>query len=113
MGAEREIWKQRRKQRKLEEAGALVGVGLSGANTQTCEWGWGGGEKKLQKCIGQEINIPTLNEQLLLSWGMSIYEGLQGSDPEVLWFVIFPLTPSICPPGQRLLSDHREEAFKG
>lgn len=112
MGAEREIWKQRRKQRKLEEAGASVGVGLSRANTQTCEWG-GGGEKKLQKCIGQEINIPTLNEQLLLSWGMSIYEGLQGSDPEVLWFVIFPLTPSICPPGQRLLSDHREEAFKG
>lgn len=60
-----------------------------------------------QKCIGQEINIPTLNEQLLHSWGMSIYEGLQVSDPEVLWFVIFRLTPSICLLGQRLLFDQR------
>lgn len=32
--------------------------------------------KKLQKCIEQELNIPTLNEQLLQTSGMSIYEGL-------------------------------------
>lgn len=111
MGADKEIWKQGRKQRKQEEVGASVGVGLSGASTQTCECSEAA--MGLQKCIGKEINIPTLNEQLLRCRGISIYEGLQGSDPEVLWFVIFPLAPSICPPGQRLLTDHRKEAFKG
>lgn len=55
----------------------------------------GGSGKKLQKCIEQEINIPTLNEQLLQTMGMSIYEGLQGYDPEVLRFVILPLSPSL------------------
>ena len=36
MGAEKkEIWKQRRKQHKQEEAKCLVGVEFSGANTQT------------------------------------------------------------------------------
>lgn len=64
------------------------------------------------KCIGQEINIPRLNEQLLHSWGMSIYEGLQVSDLRcsgLLFFLSLPLSVlqvSFCSP-------IREEAFKG
>lgn len=82
--------------RRLETQQGLVSLGQTHRPV--------GGEGA-QKCIGQEINIPTLNEQLLHGWGMSIYEGLQVSDPEVICFVILPLTPSICPPGLRLLSD--------
>ena len=63
MGAEKkEIWKQRRKQHKQEEAKCLVGVEFSGANTQTEQ----SLEKKKtrQKCVEHsDICIPTLNEQ--------------------------------------------------
>lgn len=95
-----EEWKQRRKQHKQEEA--WWGLTFWGKHT------------KLEKCIEQEINIPTLNEQLLQAAGLSIYEGLQGSDPEVLRFVILPLSLSlsIFPPGQRLLSYRRDEALE-
>lgn len=48
--------------------------------------------------------------------GMLIYEGLQGSDPEELRFVILPLSLSlslsIFPPAQCLLSYRRDVALE-
>lgn len=53
-----EIWKQRRKQHKQEEARPLVGVEFLGQTHKPK-----GASKKLQKCIERDIGIPTLNEQ--------------------------------------------------
>lgn len=67
---------------KAKEGQSQQGVGVSGGK-RTNPLGWRG---LRNACNGKEINIPTVNEQLLRSWRMSIYEGLQGSDPEVLWW---------------------------